>query len=416
MDCSTCGHPNPGNLVFCQQCGQRLAARAVAPTPPVALGAPQAAYSPRAATSHPPAPPAWRGSAPPPQPHGSDRICPRCAKASAASFRFCVACGHDFTAASAAPAPAPAREPSAPPPSPASRYSSAPATPATRVCLRCHHPLDADSAFCKSCGNPVAQGAAPVPARWGSDAQRSPSGTASVAQRGRLIIVAKNGEDGPAYPIGDQLDIGRAEGNVMIADDAYLSPRHARIVHAGGKLLLRDLGSVNGVYLRISSARGRVSPANPGEIAIPLADHDLILVGQQVLKFEALLDAEAGFGHASQHGTLLFGSPACPRYGRLTQRTVEGADRDVFYIRKVETVLGRESGDVVFMEDPFLSRRHAVIRATLAAPGSGAPPAFQLVDLGSSNGTFLRARGDVALVHGDQFRVGQQLFRVELKS
>ena len=168
---------------------------------------------------------------------------------------------------------------------------------------------------------------------------------------------------------------------------------------------------------------GRRAANETPEVAVPLVDQDLILVGQQVLRFEVLKEGEGGFGPAQEHGTLLFGSPAAPRYARLCQRTVEGIARDVYYIRKVETVLGRESGDVVFTEDPFLSRRHAAIRF-LSRDGSPRPagrlatprprePRFALVDLGSSNGTFLRIRGDVELAPGDHFRVGQQLFRVD---
>src|SRR6202044_2190325 len=103
----------------------------------------------------------------------------------------------------------------------------------------------------------------------------------------------------------------------------------------------------------------------------------------------------------------LFGCPPVARYARLSQRTVEGVTRDVFYIRKAETVLGRESGDIVFTEDPFLSRRHAAIRLERE------PRRFLLTDLGSSNATFIQVRGEVALEPGDQFRIGQQLFRVD---
>jgi pSer/pThr/pTyr-binding forkhead associated (FHA) protein len=110
----------------------------------------------------------------------------------------------------------------------------------------------------------------------------------------------------------------------------------------------------------------------------------------------------------------------------LSQRTVEGVTRDVYYIRKVETVLGRESGDVVFTDDPFLSRRHAAFlvlpSASAAAPhqkGSReAQPkkraAIHLVDLGSSNGTFLGLRGETEVRSGDLVRMGQQLFRIDL--
>jgi pSer/pThr/pTyr-binding forkhead associated (FHA) protein len=239
------------------------------------------------------------------------------------------------------------------------------------------------------------------------------------------VLIAKSGADGPTYPFGDLLDIGRVDGNVVVAEDPYLSPRHVRIVWTGGKLVLRDLGSTNGVYLRLSASRdpsGRRSTPEGTEISVPLVDQDLILVGQQVLRFEVLRENEGGFGPGQEHGTLLFGSPAAPRYARLCQRTVEGITRDVYYVRKVETVLGRESGDVVFTEDPFLSRRHAAVRmlardVSSNAPGSRPPPGgmarFALVDLGSSNGTFVRIRGDVDLAPGDHFRVGQQLFRVD---
>jgi pSer/pThr/pTyr-binding forkhead associated (FHA) protein len=255
-------------------------------------------------------------------------------------------------------------------------------------------------------------------------------------------VIAKSGADGPSYPLTDLLDIGRVEGHIVVPEDAYLSPRHVRLAFEDKRLMLRDLASTNGVYLKLSPTRDAArSPRIPerwteqldrlaprresaeGEIWIPLEDGDHILVGQQVLRFEILREGEAGLGAAAEQGTLLFGSPAAPRYARLQQRTVEGITRDVYYVRKVETVLGRESGDVVFTEDPFLSRRHAAIRVldkSGAAFPSGERPSgkdptrFALVDLGSSNGTFLRLREPVELVSGDQFRIGQQLFRVDL--
>jgi pSer/pThr/pTyr-binding forkhead associated (FHA) protein len=253
---------------------------------------------------------------------------------------------------------------------------------------------------------------------------------------GRLVAITKSGADGESFALLDGIDIGRTEGQIVVAEDPYLSPRHARIVRTGGKFVLRDLGSTNGVYLRLAPSRdanamsrkneGEKVPSptgtSPCEVAVPLRDQDLILVGQQVLKFEVTPQATVGYGPASEHGTLLFGSPASPRYARLCQRSVEGITLDVHYIQKMETVLGRESGDLVFMEDPFLSRRHAAVRlvekngsALTAGTVPTTPISFALVDLGSSNGTFLRVRQDVDLCSGDQFRVGQQLFRVDLE-
>ena len=144
-------------------------------------------------------------------------------------------------------------------------------------------------------------------------------------------------------------------------------------------------------------------------------DQDLFLVGQQVLKFEVVKQAEEGFGVASENGTLVFGTPAAPRYGRLSQRTVEGVVRDVYHLHKAETIIGREVGDLVFTEDPFLSRRHAAVVVQGGALGvKGQQRRFSLMDLGSSNGTFLQLREEIRLKNGDHLRIGQQLFRFDL--
>jgi pSer/pThr/pTyr-binding forkhead associated (FHA) protein len=209
-------------------------------------------------------------------------------------------------------------------------------------------------------------------------------------------------------------DIGRSEGSIVLVEDGYISPRHARIALREGSYFLRDLSSTNGVFLRIPFAAGGASGGDDGlNSEQPLGDQELFLVGQQVLRFEVVRHAEEGFGVASENGTLLFGTPAAPRYARLTLRTVEGVARDVFHLRKTETIIGRELGDIVFTDDPFLSRRHAAVRVYASASNERGPHRFTLADLGSSNGTFLQIREEVRLRHGTHFRVGQQLFRFD---
>jgi pSer/pThr/pTyr-binding forkhead associated (FHA) protein len=239
-------------------------------------------------------------------------------------------------------------------------------------------------------------------------------------RRARLVLIARDGTEGPSHSLGDSSDIGRLEGDIRVSDDRYVSPRHARIMIRGGVYFLRDMSSANGVYARIpfvyamaaAQGAGAAGPRSP-DAEQALEDQDLFLVGQQVLRFEVVRDAEQGFRVAFENGTLLFGTPAAPRYGRLTQYTVEGAARDVFHVKKADTVIGRESGDIVFTEDPFLSRRHAVVRVHNPPPGSHAPRRFTLTDLSSSNGTFLKLRDEICLRHGDQFRIGQQLYRFD---
>ena len=212
----------------------------------------------------------------------------------------------------------------------------------------------------------------------------------------RIVSITEDGSEGKSYALGEaQTDIGRTEGDIVLHDDPYVSPRHARLSIEGGRWIVRDLNSTNRIYLRIKKA-------------YPLRDGDLLLLGLEVLQFQVVSDAERGLGHATQHGTLLFGSPATPRRARLCQKTVEGVIRDVYHLYKDETVIGRETADIVFSSDPFLSRRHAIIRRN---PSTNE---FSVADLDSSNGTYVAIRGDVPLANGDFVRIGQHLFRMDL--
>jgi pSer/pThr/pTyr-binding forkhead associated (FHA) protein len=208
-----------------------------------------------------------------------------------------------------------------------------------------------------------------------------------------LAVISQDGTTGQTHWIErGSVDIGREEGEIRLAADRYVSPRHARIAARGTAFFLRDLGSLNGVYLRVRDLE-------------PLVNGDLVLLGSEVLRFSVVSHADQGLGAASERGTDVYGSPARPRYAALSERTVEGVYRNVFYISTNETIIGREFGDLVFTTDSFMSRRHAAIERDSAA-GS-----FTLRDLGSSNGTYLAIRGEVELREGDHLRVGQHLFR-----
>ncbi|MDC3955897.1 FHA domain-containing protein [Polyangium jinanense] len=285
-------------------------------------------------------------------------------------------------------------------------------------CARCHGHSAEGMRFCKYCGAPLDEGekaaraeaeptfTEPVTAgrrderlvsTFVAPAPASPSVTPSGrVQTGRLVVIVEDGSEGKSFPLVDrQVDVGRTEGDILLPDDLYVSPRHARLLPQGGHWILRNLHSTNGVYRRIREPHA-------------LKDGDLLLLGLEVLQFETVNDAERGLGHATQHGTLLFGSPSTPRRARLCQRTVEGVTRDVYHLFRDETVIGREVGDIVFTADPFLSRRHAVLRR------SSMSGEFTITDLDSSNGTYVAIRSDVTLDNGDYLRIGQHLFRVDL--
>jgi len=388
--CARCHGQSVAGTRFCKFCGASLDEMAPSgrrpaippePVPRPAPAQPAAAPPPRPAAAHPPA-------------HPPPALAPAAPIASAAQ------------AAPAAP-PAPARRPD-----PVGRVPLSPiGKPAARPA-----PAEDAAPVPRPAGRPVSAkaGPPPLPAAREADDQRTevsemagspiPAEPVLLPARhvpgrwkgGRLVVIVEDGSEGRSFSLAEgQLDIGRSDGDIVLEDDPYVSPRHARLRRLDGSWILRDLDSTNHVYVRLRRAH-------------VLKDADLLLLGLEVLQFQTVSDGERGLGHAIQHGTFLFGSPATPRRARLCQRTVEGVIRDVYHVFRDETVIGREVGDIVFTADPFLSRRHAAIRRNPVTSE------FSLVDLDSSNGTYVAIRGEIGLSDGDYLRIGQHLFRVDL--
>jgi len=213
-----------------------------------------------------------------------------------------------------------------------------------------------------------------------------------------LVVIAQDGSPGRRFPLlGSEVVVGSDErAGVQLRKDPYVSPEHARISYRSGSFFIDDAGSTNGVFVRIGGS-------------IPMRSDDLLLLGLGVLKFEAIPEGERNPSPVVRAGVRVFGTPPSPRYARLTVMTVEDRARDVYYLSRAETVLGRELGDIVFTDDPFMSRRHAALRRD---PNTNQ---FTLRDLGSSNGTFVAIRGSHALSNGDHVRIGQHLFRLDVR-
>lgn len=376
--CSRCGALNPEVNRFCLSCGTALHnSRPVIARPVVDISPPIQASAPVA--------------------------CGRCKGSNQPGMRFCQYCGAALGVAQDAPIGQqpvhPANEPrlverapqlqpqlAAPQPVPV----QASPVPVAQPGLSAPHPTPPVPSPA------VAQAPQPLPPDAHPAQPHHPRPAAGPALKGKLVVIAQDGSPGREYPIyEDQVDIGRQEGTIVLPNDPYVSPRHARVMLRDGKFLIRDLGSVNGIYVRLTKRE-------------PLRNADLLLVGLEVLRFEVVSEAEKGLGQGAERGTHIFGSPAAPRFARLSQRTVEGVTRDVYHLTREQTVIGREAGDIVFTGDPFMSRRHAGI----TRDPSGRE--FSLQDLGSSNGSYLAIRGEQQLEDGDHVRIGQHLFRLEI--
>jgi pSer/pThr/pTyr-binding forkhead associated (FHA) protein len=166
-----------------------------------------------------------------------------------------------------------------------------------------------------------------------------------------------------------------------------MSPHHADLILNGAGAVVRDANSLNGVFIRVRQEE-------------ELFDGDVFRIGQELLRFDAVPPPQP-----LEDGTDILGSPNTGYWGRLA--IVVGANQEgsAFPLSTDAIYLGRERGDILFPEDGYVSGSHA--RVTVRESG------YYLEDMGSSNGTFLRIRGEMQLPSGSFVLMGQQLFRVE---
>src|SRR4051812_56087 len=259
-----------------------------------------------------------------------------------------------------------------------------------KMCPSCGAEIPPGFKFCGKCGaNTDAGPPAAAPA-----AQKTMFfGANQVPGRARLIVIKGEGVDGVTYQLnGTEHIAGRSEGAILFPDDPLLSPRHANFIYQNGRLNVRDEGSVNGVFVRIKTPT-------------PLASGGLFLIGEQLLQVEPATPDLGPMPDAE--GTYFYASPKRPSKMKLIQR-LRGGDIGMIYRSRSDTIsIGREGNDVNFLDDPFISGRHAQI--TMNADGQ-----VTLTDLGSKNGTFVRINDEIALEQGDHVFLGQQLLRVEV--
>jgi pSer/pThr/pTyr-binding forkhead associated (FHA) protein len=214
---------------------------------------------------------------------------------------------------------------------------------------------------------------------WPAPAQESPTDVRQALGTGRprLMVTQLDGTEQGEYPLkeGDNL-IGREVGGIF-AEDNLLSSKHATIIVQGQQAWVRDEGSRNGVYARIAPRQH-----------IELQDNDQFCIGRIILRFEFRPTAEGvGFLHL-----------------------VVGRDVDKglfpYVVPQTGMTLGRSRADLKFPKDGWVSGIHCQLM-----PVAGQ---VMLVDLKSSNGTFLRIRGLRPLAHGDALLMGQRIFHMQL--
>lgn len=187
---------------------------------------------------------------------------------------------------------------------------------------------------------------------------------------------------------------GREAGLILFYDDTFVSSKHCSFHFTGDKLVVRDEGSLNGIFVKVKGP-------------VTLKNGDFLRIGRQLFVYESVGTAKAPLSRSANETATTWGSPRPQAFGRLVQILAEdGALGEARMLVGDKTMLGREQGEVVFPSDGFISGRHCLFTRV----GNET----QLQDLGSSNGTYLRARGEAPLDHGSILLVGAQMLRVEM--
>jgi hypothetical protein len=420
--CKRCGKENQPHYRFCLTCGGELTREQVVSraTPSPFDPAAQAAMrqAPLAMPAPPPAPPPGPRT---PTPAAGVPVAPLGAVsgkgAGPASQQVMLGAPRPATAP-IVPAPAPmgadlewawdaARAsaevepaPAAPPPAvvapPPAVVAPPPATvepPAagSTPCQSCGHPVQAGFRFCGACGARMAPAAEPAPAPAAAGGGRTmflgqQHAPAAPQPRGKLVLIRPDGTEGGTLPLSEgETLVGRGLG-AMFDGDAYLSPRHAQFVLNAAGLVVRDLHSLNGVFFKLADEE-------------EVGSGTIFRIGQELLRFDAIQPPLP-----IEDGTEVMGSPNPGFWGRLVVIVGRDVDGSAFPLFGDAVVLGRERGDILFPEDGYVSGTHARL--------SFRDGRAYLADLGSSNGTFLRALGERPVGSGSFLLMGQQLFKV----
>lgn len=315
--------------------------------------------------------------------------CAKCGKDNQDHYKYCLGCGAELPTnapkqVQQAPAPGAAK-----PPAPTQGPSIATAAPpvvATQssACPQCGQENSPSNRFCAACGYKLGGGAAaPAPAA----AARAPSGQGSGVT---LTALRADGSEAGKYelPKAPSTTVGRDSGTIF-AGDSYLSPRHATFTFSGKALTVRDEGSLNGVYVKLTP-----------NVPFALAPGAVFRIGQEIVRFDSLERQPA------VDGVERFGSPAKGIIGRLALVIGRETTGNAFPVTQRGVHLGRERGDILFSDDGYVSGLHCQV-----APGADGQ--VYLTDVGSSNGTFVRVSKDHALQPGDILLMGQQVFRID---
>ncbi len=252
------------------------------------------------------------------------------------------------------------------------------------VCKSCSTPVPPGHKFCGRCGDAVPPEILGARTMFFGDMQNP--------AKAKLILIRGEGMDGVSFHLKAEQHIVGRNAQLVFPEDPFISPKHANFFYRDGKLVVRDEGSLNGVYIRV---RGTVEVV-PG---------DMFLAGEQLFRLD--LSPRASDGPEAD-GTYFYSSPKHPSAFRITQILQGGPPGMVVCARGQSLQIGREGSDLNFASDLFMSSAHCRVDELNGK--------FTITDMSSRNGTYVRLKSERDLGHGDYLFIGRKLLRVELNT
>jgi pSer/pThr/pTyr-binding forkhead associated (FHA) protein/ribosomal protein L40E len=310
----------------------------------------------------------------------------------------------------------------------------APEPPAEKACANCGASNPPAAKFCFDCGTPFAR--KPEPPKASEPPQRRPpprieplpttkTGSVKVAPSIEIdaelagaaestpmpveappveeapapfqasLVVEKGSTAGTVFALGRmENSIGGSGTHLELGDDPFVAPHAATLLFAEDRLVVRDEGGTNGVFVKVHDS----APLQPG---------DLFIAGERLLRYDGPFE----LARNGEVETPFLGAPR-PQ-GTATVRVIEvlGGGKTGRTCHRAGPVItiGRSGCDMNFPTDSLLAAKHAEIRL--------GDESATLVDLGQGpSGVLVRVRPQQTreLQGGDMLQIGDQLFRVEI--
>jgi hypothetical protein len=182
------------------------------------------------------------------------------------------------------------------------------------------------------------------------------------------------------------------EGSIPLLKS--MAPRHFRITPEGSMNMVQDLGSLNGVFRRITQPTA-------------LTEGLRFRVGQYLIEFRAAEPPQPAVPLTKDGEELCCVDPVVPAY--LVFIRPDGRHGLRYPLTKTETVLGQEREGEPLAVDIHLPAEETSGRHARVFRKHGR---FMLENLSQTVGTFVRIEGSDQIKLGEEFLAGQVRFRV----